>query len=117
LAAIQLAVYGGGVIVLLIFSILLVHHVELELEVTPARKKIIGGIISAVGLGITLWAIYTFPFQTAGTGNSIEVADIGRILLGYGEGGFILPFEVMSVLLLAVMIGAIVIAKGKKLKE
>jgi len=117
LAAIQLAVYGGGVIVLLIFSILLVHHVELELEVTPVRKKIIGGTISAVGLGITLWAIYTFPFQTAGTGNSIEVADIGRILLGYGEGGFILPFEVMSVLLLAVMIGAIVIAKGKKLKE
>jgi len=117
LAAIQLAVYGGGVIVLIIFSVLLVHHVELELEVTPLRKKIIAGIISLVGLGITLWAIYTFPFQTANTYKSIEVADIGRKLLSYGEGGFILPFEVMSVLLLAVMVGAIVIAKGKKLKE
>lgn len=39
LAAIQLAVYGGGVIVLIIFSVLLVHHVELELEITPLRKK------------------------------------------------------------------------------
>ncbi|MEL4455702.1 NADH-quinone oxidoreductase subunit J family protein [Lutimonas vermicola] len=117
LAAIQLAVYGGGVIVLIIFSVLLVHHVELELEVTALRKKIMAGIISAVGLGITLWAIYTFPFQTAGTDKTIEVADIGRKLLGYGEGGFILPFEVMSVLLLAVMVGAIVIAKGKKLNE
>ena len=81
------------------------------------RKKIVAGMISLAGLAITLWAIHTFPFQTAGTDKSIEVADIGRILLSYGEGGFILPFEVMSVLLLAVMVGAIVIAKGKKLKE
>lgn len=117
LAAIQLAVYGGGVIVLIIFSVLLVHHVELELEVTRTRKKMVAGMISLAGLAITLWAIHTFPFQTAGTDKSIEVADVGRILLSYGEGGFILPFEVMSVLLLAVMVGAIVIAKGKKLKE
>jgi NADH-quinone oxidoreductase subunit J len=117
LAAIQLAVYGGGVVVLIIFSILLVHHVELELETTPIRKKIIAGIISAIGLSITLWAVYTYPFQAAINDRTIEVADIGRVLLSYGEGGFILPFEVISVLLLAVMIGAIVIAKGKKLKE
>jgi NADH-quinone oxidoreductase subunit J len=37
--------------------------------------------------------------------------------LSYEDGGFILPFEVISVLLVAVMIGAIVIAKGKKLTE
>jgi NADH-quinone oxidoreductase subunit J len=117
LAAIQLAVYGGGIIILIIFSVLLVHHVELELETTPLRKKIIAGIISAVGLGITLWAIFTYPFKTNTTYQSIEVEDIGKKLLSYGDGGFILPFEVISVLLLAVMIGAIVIAKGKKLTE
>ncbi len=44
-------------------------------------------------------------------------ADIGTRLLSYKEGGFILPFEVMSILLLAVMIGAIVIAKGNKLNS
>jgi NADH-quinone oxidoreductase subunit J len=38
-------------------------------------------------------------------------------LLSYGAGGFILPFEVISVLLLASMIGAIVIAKGGKLEN
>ncbi len=117
LGAIQLTVYGGGIIVLIIFSVLLVHHIELELEVTPLKKKLIAGLISAVGLGITLWAIYTFPFTNATTYKSIEVADIGRKLLSYGDGGFILPFEVISVLLLAVMVGAIVIAKGKKLNE
>jgi len=117
LGAVQLAVYGGGVIVLIIFSVLLVHHVELELEVTPLRKKLIAGAISFVGLGITLWAIYTYPFKTASVDRTIEVKDIGLQLLSYGEGGFMLPFEVISVLLLAVMIGAIVIAKGNKLKE
>lgn len=117
LAAIQLTVYGGGVIVLFIFSVLLVHHVELELEKTPLKKKIIAGILSLLGLGITLWAIFTYTFKTAKSYTSIEVKDIGYKLLSYGDGGFILPFEVISVLLVAVMIGAIIVAKGKKLKE
>ncbi len=115
LGAIQIVVYGGGVVVLFIFSVLLIHHIELELEVTPLKKKIGAGILSAVGLGITLWAIHTYPFKTVNTYQSIEVEDIGRKLLSYEDGGYILPFEVISILLLAVMIGAIVIAKGKKL--
>lgn len=115
LGAIQIVVYGGGVVVLFIFSVLLIHHVELELEVTPLKKKISAGVLSAVGLGITLWAILTYPFKTANSYQSIEVEEIGRKLLSYEDGGYILPFEVISILLLAVMIGAIVIAKGKKL--
>ncbi|MFK5958506.1 MAG: NADH-quinone oxidoreductase subunit J [Lutibacter sp.] len=118
LAAIQLTVYGGGVIILFIFSVLLVHHVELELEKTPLKRKIIAGILSLLGLGITLWAIFTYTFKAATTTySSIEVKDIGFKLLSYGDGGFILPFEVISVLLVAVMIGAIIVAKGNKLKE
>lgn len=117
LAAIQLTVYGGGIIVLFIFAVMLIHHVELELEKTAVKKKIIAGLLSAAGLAVTLWAIYTFPFPVTDTYTSIEVADIGRILLSYEDGGFILPFEVISVLLVAVMIGAIVIAKGRKLVE
>jgi NADH-quinone oxidoreductase subunit J len=117
LAAIQLTVYGGGVIVLFIFAVLLVHHVELELEKTPLKKKLIAGTLSLVGLGITLWAIFTYPFQAVNNYTAIEVEDIGFKLLGTGDGGYILPFEVISVLLVAVMIGAIIVAKGEKLKE
>jgi len=43
---------------------------------------------------------------------STEVSEIGKGLLSYGEGGFILPFEVISILLLAAMIGAIIISKS-----
>jgi len=117
MAAIQLAVYGGGVIVLIIFSVLLVHHIELRLDVSTLTQRIMAGILSAAGLGLTLFAIYTYQFNPVENYNAIEVADIGRGMLSYEAGGFILPFEVISVLLVAVMIGAIVIAKGKRLEQ
>jgi NADH-quinone oxidoreductase subunit J len=117
MAAIQLAVYAGGVIVLIIFSVLLVHHIELRLEVASATQRLFALGLSGIGLALTLYAIFTYDFQVVENYKRIEVSEIGRGLLSYGDGGFILPFEVISVLLVAVMIGAIVIAKGKRLEQ
>lgn len=117
MAAIQLAVYAGGVIVLIIFSVLLVHHIELRLEVSKLSQRVFAGLISLLGLSITLFAIFSYDFGTVESGRAVEVEDIGHGMLSYGEGGFILPFEVVSVLLVAVMVGAIVIAKGKRLEH
>jgi len=117
LAAVQLTVYAGGVIVLIIFSVLLVHHIELRLDVTSLSERIAAGVLSFVGIGLTLFAIYTYSFNPVENYNTIEVSQIGTQLLSYNAGGFILPFEVISILLVAVMIGAIVIAKGKKLEQ
>ena len=117
MAAVQLAVYAGGVIVLIIFSVLLVHHIELRLEVSRFSQRMFAGLLSLLGLGVTLFAIYTYDFVPSNAQEPVEVSQIGRGMLSYEEGGFILPFEVISVLLVAVMIGAIVIAKGKKLEE
>ena len=115
LAAVQLAVYAGGVIVLIIFSVLLVHHIELRLDVTSLSKRILAAVLSFIGVGVTLYAVYTYKFNPIENYNTIKVEEIGKGLLSYSDGGFILPFEVISVLLVAVMIGAIIIAKGKKL--
>ncbi|UCE94521.1 MAG: NADH-quinone oxidoreductase subunit J [Flavobacteriaceae bacterium] len=117
MAAVQLAVYAGGVIVLIIFSVLLVHHIELRLEVSKLSQRVLAGLLSLSGLTMTLYAIFTYDFNVVQNTNSIEVYDIGLGMLSYKAGGFILPFEVVSVLLVAVMIGAIVIAKGKKLEQ
>ena len=117
MAAIQLAVYAGGVIVLIIFSVLLVHHIELRLEISKLSQRIFAGLLSLSGLMLTLFAIFTYEFKSVENYNSIEVRDIGLGMLSYKEGGFILPFEVISVLIVAVMIGAIVIAKGKRLEQ
>lgn len=115
LAAIQLTVYAGGIIVLIIFSVVLIHHIELELEVAKLSKKIIVGLVCAIALGVFLTTIYTHQFNVVENFNTTTTEQIGLKLLNYDEGGFILPFEVISVLLLASMIGAIVIAKGNKL--
>ena len=114
LAAIQLTVYGGGVIVLMIFSVLLVHHIELELTLAKTYKRIVAAIVSAIGIGVFLQVIYTYDFPVVENYKTTSTANIREKLLSYGDGGFVLPFEVISVLLLAAMIGAIVIAKGKK---
>lgn len=111
LAAIQLTVYAGGIIVLLIFSVMLIHHIEMELEIAKKSKQILVGFLCLIGLGVFLTTVYTHPFVVVENSLTTSTSDIGYKLLSYEAGGFILPFEVISVLLLAVMIGAIVIAK------
>ncbi len=114
LAAVELTVYAGGIIVLIIFSVFLVHHIEMELEIAKMSKRIITALVLAIGLGIFLSVLYAHPFELDENAQATTVKEIGTKLLSTGEGGFILPFEVISVLLLAAMIGAIVIAKGEK---
>ena len=114
LAAIQLTVYAGGVVVLIIFSVLLIHHIEMELEVAKRSRKAISALLCLLGLSVFLATIYAHPFEAAGVTTTTTTAEIGRALLSFEKQGFILPFEVISVLLLSAMIGAIVIAKGGK---
>ncbi|MGA8853573.1 MAG: NADH-quinone oxidoreductase subunit J, partial [Christiangramia sp.] len=116
-AAIQLTVYAGGVVVLIIFSVLLVHHIEMELEMAKTKRKILSALLCLAGLAVFLTTIYSYPFDVTEKAVTTTTAQIGEKLLDYGPGGFILPFEVISVLLLAVMIGAIVIAKGGNSSE
>jgi len=117
LAAIQLTVYAGGIIVLIIFSVILVHHIEMELELAKRSKQLLVGLACLIGLGVFLTSIYSYDFNVVENSITTSTADIGMGLLSYGAGGFILPFEVISVLLLAAMIAAIVISKGKKLTD
>jgi NADH-quinone oxidoreductase subunit J len=112
LAAVQLTVYAGGIVVLIIFSILLTHQINTTLELPALKKRIIGGVISVVSGLVFLWALSTYTFKESPT----ELADsnirtIGFQLMSYGENGYVLPFEVISVLLLAVMVAAIIVAK------
>ena len=117
LAAIQLTVYAGGIIVLIIFSVILVHHIELKLEMAKPSRQVITALACLIGIGVFLTTIYSYSFKVVENYNTTTTAQIGTRLLSYDAGGFILPFEVISMVLLAAMIGAIVIAKGKKLSD
>lgn len=112
LGAIQLTVYAGGIVVLIIFSVLLVHHIEMELEMAKKSRKLLSALISLLGAAGVLYTLYQHPFEVATSTQSTTTKEIGTLLLSTTDGGFILPFELISVLLLASMIGGIIIAKG-----
>ncbi|MEM7369856.1 MAG: NADH-quinone oxidoreductase subunit J [Bacteroidota bacterium] len=115
LAAVQLTVYAGGIVVLIIFSILLTHQLNELLEMPSRNRMLMAGIGSLLGAGVVISVITSFSFEARqAPAISTDIETIGTQLLSYNEGGYVLPFEVISVLLLAAMVGAIIIAKRKK---
>ena len=115
LAAIQLTLYAGGIVVLIIFSILLTSHVGQKLDTPGLTKQIFAFIAAAAGATLCILTIiqYRFP-ETSIISGRTSVDDIGKALTNTGKYGYALPFEVISILLLASMIGSIVIAKKRK---
>ncbi len=113
LAAAQLTVYGGGVVVLVIFAILLTSQIGEMVAKPGLRKQLFSAFAAFAGAWLVISVIVRFPFgNVPSSANQVQnVAYIGERLLDTGEKGYALPFEVISVLLLAAMIGAIVIAK------
>jgi len=116
LAAVQLTLYAGGIVVLIIFSILLTSHISEKFK-KPAPWKLWMGILALiVGGTLTLWTLLSHDF-VKGTGVKsapIDMHLIGNQLLGMGKNGYVLAFEIISILLLASMIAAIVVVKKEK---
>jgi NADH-quinone oxidoreductase subunit J len=115
LAAVQLMLYAGGIVVLIIFSILLTSQINSKLD-APRRSHLLSGLITAVG-GIALSIATALPFvfkPTTSAAIGTDMRTIGRQLLDTGEFGYALPFEVISVLLLAALVGTIFIARKSK---
>lgn len=113
LAGIQVLVYIGGIVVLLVFAVMLTRSSDL-LEDTPSlRRRILGfGAAVAIFVFTTLLLIQTdFPILSGGLPPSDDTAELGRRLLDPGPQGYVLPFELISLLLLAAVIGGIVLAR------
>jgi NADH-quinone oxidoreductase subunit J len=118
LAAVQLTVYAGGIVVLIIFSILLTSHISEKMDKPSIRSSLFSALAAGSGAILAIATIFTFSFRaTQNPAIESDVKTIGKQLISYNDGGFVLPFEVISILLLAAMIAAIIIAKKEKIKE
>jgi len=112
LAAVQLALYAGGIVVLIIFSILLTSHISQKMEAVDLKKSVFSALAVILGMILTITTILQFSFQaTTAAAAEINMEVIGKAMLSYEVDGFVLPFELISVLLLAAMVAAIIIAK------
>jgi len=118
MAAVQLTLYAGGIVVLIIFSILLTHHISHRFN-RPALINLLMGIgIAVVGSAVVLTTLLTHPFKASTAATlPVDMSAIGNQLLSTGKNGYVLPFELISILLLAAMIAAIIVAKKDKNKN
>ena len=114
LGAAQISVYAGGVTMIYIFAIQLVSKRTLQgLHERPQLKRMLVGALAALaGLAVVIVAILKTKFitQSVETGE-VSMTKIGHDLVGAGENGYVLPFEFISIFLLACIIGGIVIAR------
>jgi NADH-quinone oxidoreductase subunit J len=116
LAAIQVLVYAGGIVVLYLFVVMLVNLKRLPEEFSdPRRRSSLGFVLSAVVL-LELGAIAALGVagpvpQLASAAATVPVTgnteQVGWLLYT----SYLIPFEIASMLLLVAMIGAIVLAK------
>ncbi len=115
IAAVQIVVYVGGIVVLIIFSIFLTQQAG---ELMPAQKlgrRLFSALAAFCGFALSMILILQHTFNTP----SKEILDpnvrnIGYQVLNTDNQGYALPFELVSILLLAAMIGCIIIALKSK---
>jgi len=108
LAAVQLVIYVGGVLVLMLFGVMLTNRIA-DIRISHStRNLLVGGgatLLLFVILVVTVlnehWSPLNMPFQ----GNTVN--EIGQLLMGK----WLLPFEVASMLLLAALVGAAMLAR------
>jgi NADH-quinone oxidoreductase subunit J len=129
IAAVQIVVYVGGIVVLIIFSIFLTQQSGKDLPAPRRGRMFFSALAVCVGFVLTCILLMRYAdrpswHSVAGPGAAVvnvganaSVGNIGAQLLSTSEHGYVLPFEVVSILLLAAMIGCIVIAMKIKPEE
>ncbi len=114
IAAVQIVVYVGGIVVLIIFSIFLTQQAGEKLSRQKLGRKIFAALAVFCGFALSMVQVYQHTFyETDEIPMATTVFNIGKTMMQV-DGGYALPFEVISMLLLAAMVGCIVIALRSK---
>ena len=108
----QILVYVGAVAILVVFAILLTRGSEVPKEGVFSRTWLAGLAISAAVFAVLAWVVLQagpwLPGQNATP--PVTVNDIGQALMGR----YVLPLEIVAVLLTAALLGAVIVAMHEK---
>jgi NADH-quinone oxidoreductase subunit J len=115
LAATQVVVYVGGILVLVLFGVMMTSG-KLDMNLKTDRGQLVSGGIVSTGIFVILllvvnqtkWQISQTPFEAEEGTTTL----IGQAIMG----DFLLPFEVASIILLIALIGAVLITR-KEVKD
>ena len=110
LAAAQLLIYVGGILVLLLFGVMLTHRIY-DLDLRTETTQMVPGLIVGLGIFVIISAV-AFKTQWPEVVRPLAPtsSEIGRLFLG----DYLLAFEAASVLLLVALIGAAMIVRRRK---
>ena len=116
LGAAQIAVYAGGVTMIYIFAIQLVSKQTLQgmVERMKGSRVAFGALVALIGLLTTVVVFVKNHFYNNFmlTGDKeVSMKEIGNALVGADKFGYVLPFEFISIFLLACIIGGIMISR------
>ena len=117
LGAAQISVYAGGVTMIYVFAIQLVSKRTLQglAERVKASSMLRGALVAVAGLVVVSLVLLKTGFYTmAVSGNELPMKEIGQALVGAGKYQYVLPFEFISVFLLACIIGGLVVSRKEK---
>jgi NADH-quinone oxidoreductase subunit J len=108
LAMVQILVYVGAIMILMLFAIMLTPG-QVELPAVAERgQNLAAGLVAVIVGGIALFAMLLHPWKLKAVPLNMPTTEIlGEQLFK----NYVLPFEIASLLLTAAMIGAIVIAR------
>jgi NAD(P)H-quinone oxidoreductase subunit 6 len=112
-AAVQVLIYVGGILVLILFAVMLTHRIT-DVEITNrAAGRLPGLIVVGVFLALLIQTIRETPWvKVKEVVHQPTTARIGDLFLE----NYLLPFELASLVLLAAMIGAVVLSR-KEIRE
>ncbi len=109
LAVTQLLIYVGAILTLLIFGIMLTARIA-DPSVPRWNQQVRASLALALGLGLGLCGIFLTTLWRKPVSDSVPMAVLGRSLVS----SYLLPFELLSILLLGALVGAMVIARKEE---
>ncbi len=115
MAAVQVMVYAGAIMVLMVFTIMLLN-IRVDASKKHSHKLILGSMLGVFTFLNAFFVIYrSRAALPTGPYSSDMIKSIGHTELVGREifTNFLLPFEVTSILLLVAIIGAVILAKKK----
>ena len=118
LGAAQIAIYAGGVTMIYVFAIQLVSKRTLQglVEHVKCSRLIGGGLAALAGLVVVCLILLKTGFVLDSSVADVEVPmnEIGTALVGSEKYQYVLPFEFISLFLLACIIGGLVVARKEE---
>jgi NADH:ubiquinone oxidoreductase subunit 6 (subunit J) len=111
----QILIYIGAVVILVVFAIMLTRGAETPKEGVHSRTWFAGLVVTAAVFAFLAWAILaSVPgLPSESTAPAVTVDDIGNALMTR----YVLPLEIIAVLLTAATIGAVIVAMHEKARS